>query len=317
MQIEVSSLGQRPEPKYIIRGQVLENACAKRSFELYEESGRIIPLDDKGEIRDDEMDVEFFDACIEQSFNEFMTRHCSGYIEIIPLEMSLKDRGRVLELLDKYDDDPKTFTEDEMLELMPQAMIVTEYIPQMPEEEEPKPEIEQQEQDEDYKQDPEAEPSDSPFANPTEERFRNWMDHKGYPWHYFRTKGTYPKVYRKKIKRPDFEVLTPLKERILVDVKYRWIYKYGESKNVSLDEQEEISQYTNYRKVWPDSKIWFAFAVEDVPRPDFYWIDLDTVLKKYTPKNSRKSGKPARFVPLSDCRRVSWDDDLFKVLISH
>ncbi len=304
------------EREYLIEGEALSTSVLTEALEMYHDSGR------EAESKDPE-DQAFFNECLKRAFNQILNRSHEHYIRIETLEgLSLMEKGRIKELMDKHKKDPTSLSPKEIDFIINNTMVVLSEKLIVPEEEEsPEPEEPEDEPAEamrGYEQNPDIEPDGAgEFENMTERRFAQWLNHKGYPWHYFnQTQGTYPKVYRGKIKRSDFEVLTPLGKRILVDVKYRWIYPFKGSQNVSLDEHGEIIKYRNYRKIWPDSKIWFAFTIEeDSDHPDFYWIDFNTVLT-FEPKNSRKSKEPARFIPLSECIRVSWDEDLYKVLLN-
>lgn len=153
---------------------------------------------------------------------------------------------------------------------------------------------------------------DHPFANETEEKFKEWLDHHGVAWHYIDQSPTsFAAIFRGlDIKRPDFSVTTKLGE-IAIDVKSRRLQeKYN---SVLLDSADDIEKYRNYQKLY-NCPLYFVFHLEGTDYSEFYWINLQDVLDKTTKRISGHSGEPFRPIPLELCTKITWEDNLSKLL---
>lgn len=152
----------------------------------------------------------------------------------------------------------------------------------------------------------------SAFANETEEKFKEWLDHHGYHWIYAdQSVSSFAKVFRDmNIKRPDFFIRTKLGE-IAVDVKSRRLYKKWNS--VQLDSADDIEKYQNYEIAFRQP-VWFAFHLEGSDYSEFYWVSLRDVLTKTTERTSSNSGEVFRPIPLSICTKINWVDSISKLL---
>lgn len=304
MQIGSYRSGLGPEAEVWVRGEQLSVTVLKEAVELYKDSGRKI------ESKEPE-DIAFFQTCIHKAFTQILNRKHKGYIRIVSTRgLSLKEEGRIDELFDKHESDPNSLSKTECSFLNNNTMVLLDCVACLPEEEE---------QSEPDQPEEEMQFEDQALTNAAEEKFRQWLDERRYPWHYFdQSQGTYPAMYRGKIKRPDFSIPTPNGKEFLIDVKARYLKKTWNT--VLLDEAEEIRKYQNFLEAWPmysADQIWFAITLADSDYSEFYWINLDTVLREVEARTSGKSRESFRPIPLSLCTKITWDDDIYKVLISH
>lgn len=152
------------------------------------------------------------------------------------------------------------------------------------------------------------------FDNRSEERFGEWLNHHEYAWHYInQALSTFPVVYQDIVKRPDFEVQTPWGEGIAVDVKARRIYPFSGNGSFALDEEQEVQKYINLERIW-GKDVWIVFVVDGSDYDEFYWISLKTILSEVGPQVSSVSGELFRPIPINLCKKLTWDDNLYKLL---
>ncbi len=149
------------------------------------------------------------------------------------------------------------------------------------------------------------------FNNLAEENCVKWFDHKQVKYIYLdQSWETQSPLFKDKLRRPDFLVTIPGIGSIFVDVKEReYQTKYS---SVILDEAD-VPLYIQLQK---DFKlpVWFAFTLKGSGFASWHWISLDDVLEKVEIRDSGKSGKPFRGVPLTQCRTLGWNDGLSKLI---
>ncbi len=297
MSFSTRRFGYVLRPEHQIKCQLLEDACGLRALGIYIDSGREVKFDGDGEPIPEDLDKKYFRECLRQAFDEFMDQHHKGYIEILPLDnMSLKDKGRVAQLLNKHKEKPEAFPEGEMIDLMLRVMIVLEYIPVEDDEDRPERELF----------------PDEPLPNMAENAMKDWLDSKGYAWEYIeQSTATYPKAYREVTKRPDFQVKTPWGVHIAVDVKVRKLI--GPFNTFNIDEADEIIKYRKYETMW-GIPVWFAFSIEGSDHSEFYWVSLQDVVENVQVKTSGRSGELYRPIPVTLCKKIGPDETLYKLL---
>jgi len=150
-----------------------------------------------------------------------------------------------------------------------------------------------------------------PLANKAEEKFKEWLDEKGYP---YLSINNFPEAYSSffkdsNLKRPDFLILLHSLALIAVDVKERHFYNGHE--DFILDEKE-IEKYTAFERIFR-IPVWFAFSNESVRYRTWYWISLSKVYN-IEPKSSSITRNLFRPISITNCITIGWNEGLGKLL---
>lgn len=144
-----------------------------------------------------------------------------------------------------------------------------------------------------------------------EMKFQEWLEHKRYPYvNIEQSRETFSKLFRGKVKRPDFLVLIDSVGLLAVEVKDKELYE--EYETFAVDEKGEIQRLLIFERSFR-IPVWFAFSNVGVGYRTWYWISLSEVLEKIPTNVSKKSGEEFRGVPIKECITIGWDDGLWKL----
>ena len=145
--------------------------------------------------------------------------------------------------------------------------------------------------------------------NKCEKNFKDWLDHKKYPYFYIeQSPGTFSSLFRNVSKRPDFFVLIESIGFIAVDVKARELQK--EYETLILDENKDVQKLMTFERMFR-IPVWFAFSSSASAFKTWYWISLYDVIEKVSLSESFKG--PFRGVPLELTKTIGWEDNLGKL----
>ncbi|MFX1518998.1 MAG: hypothetical protein ACFFCD_03660 [Promethearchaeota archaeon] len=145
--------------------------------------------------------------------------------------------------------------------------------------------------------------------NECEKKFKDWLDHKQYPYFYIeQSLGTFSSLFRNVTKRPDFFVLIESIGFIAVDVKEREIQK--EYETLILDETKDIQKLTAFERMFR-IPVWFALSSSASVFKTWYWISLYDVIEKVEVKRGSKGR--FRAIPLTATKTIGWEDNLGKL----
>ncbi|WP_022670183.1 hypothetical protein [Hippea alviniae] len=132
--------------------------------------------------------------------------------------------------------------------------------------------------------------------NKSEEKFKEWLDSKKYPYIYVdQGTDTFSNFFKDFTKRPDFLVIVRNFGIIAVDVKEKNNREY---KDFILDE-EEVKKYLAFERI-TKLPVWFVFCRREEEYKNWYWISLSKVLE-CSIKKSQASGDEFRAINSSDC----------------
>lgn len=148
-------------------------------------------------------------------------------------------------------------------------------------------------------------------GNEVELKFKEWLDRHKIPYLYIQQDTeTFSLSFKKFFggKRPDFMILLPNLGFILVDVKYRRIYK--EYKTFTLDSLESTKYSSLQRKF--NLPIWYVLSNEDVDFKTWFWIPVSKVLEEGRNPRFRSSKSNMDFfaIPVKEFIQIASDDSL-------
>jgi hypothetical protein len=145
----------------------------------------------------------------------------------------------------------------------------------------------------------------------TELKFKKWLnEHKIHYLYIKQDLETFPSVFEKKLKRPDFVILLQDIGFIMVDVKYKHITdKYGD---ISID-AFDLEKYALFQSKFHIS-IWYVISNENLGYKTWFWIPVSKILDLDIPKyKSSVSNQYYYPVKLKEFVKIDHEDSLAKI----
>ncbi len=159
---------------------------------------------------------------------------------------------------------------------------------------------------------PESEGGEMPIANEAEERFKEWLEHKGYPYLYIeQSPDLFASFFRDTgVKRPDFLILVRGLGLIAVDVKSRELQR--EHETFIIDEEKDISKLIAFERIFR-IPVWLAISNKAYAYRTWYWITLSEIVEKVDKRRSSLDGNEFRAIPIKMCRTIGWDNHIGEI----
>ncbi len=149
------------------------------------------------------------------------------------------------------------------------------------------------------------------LENQSEQKFKEYMDEKECYFYFIdQSQETYAHQFNNDVKRPDCCIMLGLIGTIDVEIKKRSLNSGYQT--FTIDE-EEIRKLIEWEKIFKRF-VWFAISNENFGFKTWFWINLQTVIKKSEKKLNKKDNKEFRAIKIEDCITIGWNDPLNNLL---
>ena len=147
-----------------------------------------------------------------------------------------------------------------------------------------------------------------PIMNESEEKFKEWLDTKGYPFVFIdQTNITQSEGFINKASRPDFFITLDNDNIIAIDIKQRTLNTKFNTFPINKEIQDKLASFELAFKI----PVWVVFTTEANAMKLWHWIGINEIIdigKLLKVKNSEFWA-----VSIEKCDTIGWKDDLEKI----